>query len=57
MYVVRLLAGHSEGTGDSETLDEAETEETVLEKELEGDIKVVNSDVDIWAEIDSLSVL
>lgn len=57
MYVVKLLPGHSEGTGDSETLDEAETEETVLEKELEGDIKVVNSDVDIWAEIDSLSVL
>ena len=47
VYVVRLLAGHSEGTGDAEMLDETELEEAVLEKELEDDMKVVTSDVDV----------
>ena len=47
MYVVKLLPGHSEGTGDAEALDEAETEETVLEKELKVDVKDVASDVDV----------
>jgi hypothetical protein len=47
VYVVRLLAGHSEGTGDAEMLDKIELEEAVLEKELEGDMKVVTSDVDV----------
>jgi hypothetical protein len=33
--VVKLLAGHSEGTGDAEILDDAELEEAVVENELE----------------------
>lgn len=45
--MVRLLAGHNEGTGDAEMLDEAELDEAVLEKELEGIVKVVTSDVDV----------
>lgn len=45
--MVKLLPGHSEGTGDAEMLDEAEVEEDVLEKELEGDVTVVTSDVDV----------
>ena len=42
-----MLAGHSEGTGDAEMLDEAELEEAVLEKELKGIVKVVTSEVDV----------
>ena len=42
-----MLAGHSEGTGDAEMLDEAELEEAVLEKELEGIVNVVTSEVDV----------
>ena len=42
-----MLAGHSEGTGDAEMLDDTELEEAVLEKELESDMKVVTSDVDV----------
>ena len=45
--MVKLLPGHSEGTGDSEMLDEAELDEAVLEKELENeledDVKAVTS--------------
>jgi hypothetical protein len=33
--VVKLLAGHSEGPGDAEILDDAELEEAVVENELE----------------------
>ena len=57
MYVVRLLAGHNEGTGDAEMLDEAELEVAVVVKKLEGNVEVVSSDVDIRAEMMSLSVL
>lgn len=42
--MVRLLAGHNEGTGDAEMLDEAEL---VLEKELEGIVTAVTSVVDV----------
>lgn len=47
MYVVRLLAGQSEGTGDAEILDEAELEEAVLESELEENVVIAISDVDV----------
>jgi len=55
--VVKLLPGHSEGTGDAEMLDEAELEEAVLEKELEDDMVVVTSELEVWVEMTSLSVL
>lgn len=55
--MVKLLLGHSEGTGDAEMLDEAGVGEDVLEKELEGDVTVLTSDVDVWTDIGSLSVL
>jgi hypothetical protein len=55
--VVKLLPGHSEGTGDAEMLDEAELEEIVLEKELEEDMEVVTSELEVWVEMISLSVL
>jgi hypothetical protein len=38
VYVVKLLPGHSEGTGDAKMLGETETDETLLGKELEGDV-------------------
>jgi len=57
VYVVKLLAGHSEGTGDAEMLDEVEIEEVVPEEELEGDVNVVTSDDNVWLETDSLCVL
>jgi hypothetical protein len=47
VYVVKLLAGHSEGTGDAEILDEAELEDAIREKGLEEDVVVAISDVDV----------
>ena len=55
--MVKLLPGHSDGTGDAEMLGEIEVEEVVLEKELEGDAEVVASDVIGCEEINSLSVV
>jgi hypothetical protein len=59
--VVKLLVGHSEGTGDADILEEAELEEVVieegLEEGLEDEAKVVASDVDVGIEICSLSPL